>query len=129
MAFRLSPLTLSLSVLLSASFLTCACGGSGSASQSANDADQGPHSDSLGTYPDSGEADEVDLGCDDGTCFPCGEGFCPQGAYCDEDSQDGAACAWLAECSKTPDCACVTQALGSACACDAAQGGPSVSCQ
>jgi len=65
--------------------------------------------------------------CSDGTCFPCGEGECPQGAYCDREGTAGPACAWLAECPGQPSCSCIQRVLGARCTCESANG-PSVTC-
>jgi hypothetical protein len=67
--------------------------------------------------------------CEDGACFECGSGTCPQAWYCDENAPGGAACSWLPECSKKLDCACVGKALGKACSCAEADGGLHVKCK
>jgi hypothetical protein len=67
--------------------------------------------------------------CEDGTCFSCGAGVCPQGWYCDESARDGAACSWLPECGKQAQCGCIAKALGGGCACEEAGGGPHVRCK
>lgn len=105
------------------------CGGPQQETKTASEEEPDPHTDSLGTYPDSGVTAEVDPGCEDGTCFPCGEGLCPKGAYCDQDSRGGPACAWVSECPGSPDCACLTKILGSTCDCDEGDGGPHIDCQ
>src|SRR6187431_2831467 len=66
--------------------------------------------------------------CDDGTCFECGDGWCPKGAYCDGSAPGGAACAWIQECPGDPSCSCLLKVLGSSCKCDSAAAGPQVSC-
>lgn len=66
------------------------------------------------------------LSCDDGTCFDCGAGICPSGAYCDDTS--GGACAWLPECTGKVTCACLTKVLGASCTCSDENGGPHVRC-
>jgi hypothetical protein len=109
--------------------ISVACGAPSQESKSAADKESEPSTDNLGTYPDSGETEEVDIGCDDGTCFTCGDGLCPKGAYCDQDAQGGGACAWLSECPASPSCACLTKVLGATCNCDESDGGPLVSCQ
>ncbi|HWA70910.1 MAG TPA: hypothetical protein VG937_01175 [Polyangiaceae bacterium] len=67
--------------------------------------------------------------CEDGTCFECGSGTCPQGWYCDENAKGGAACSWLPECGKKLDCACIEKTLGSGCACSEADSGLHVTCK
>jgi len=66
--------------------------------------------------------------CEDGTCFSCGDGVCPVGAYCATAPDGAQACAWVPECPK-PSCACVTRALGSGCSCSESGGAPQVTCQ
>lgn len=66
--------------------------------------------------------------CSDGTCFVCGSGVCPKGAYCDAGAPSGGACAWVAECPGEPSCACLKKTLGAGCSCEAAEGGPLVRC-
>src|SRR5258707_10172659 len=65
--------------------------------------------------------------CTDGTCFPCGSGYCPNGFYCDLGTKGGAACGWLPACAKEASCACVTRAFG-ACTCATESGGAQLSC-
>jgi hypothetical protein len=67
--------------------------------------------------------------CSDGTCFPCGAGICPKGAYCDSSAASGPACAWLAECAEQPTCKCIAKTLGAKCDCNDSGAGPLVSCQ
>lgn len=116
------------SVLLLSSAL--ACGGRGRA---AGDATEPHHLDTTPTDAAMGESDseqpELEQPtCNDTSCFDCGEGICPEGAYCDLDARGGPACAWLSECSKTPSCDCVTGVLGSGCECDDEGGGPVLHC-
>src|SRR6478735_3895944 len=66
--------------------------------------------------------------CEDGTCFECGQGFCPRGAYCDGSAPGGAACAWIQECPGDPSCACLVRVLGSSCKCESGPSGPEVNC-
>jgi hypothetical protein len=65
--------------------------------------------------------------CTDGTCFPCGNGYCPNGFYCDLGTKGGAACSWLPACAKDASCTCVTRAFGS-CTCATEGGGAHLSC-
>lgn len=110
-----------------------ACGGSGSEAKGP-DGEGSRNSD--GSSAESGFSSEGDgpsqgptgPDCGDGTCFECGEGICPKGAYCDQDAEGGAACAWLPECSGTAACSCITGVLKD-CTCDEASGNPLVSCQ
>ena len=101
---------------------TTSGGGPGSASGKNGDSDSGWSGDEGGPNEPSGP------NCDDGTCFLCGDGICPTGAYCDENAQGGAACAWLPECAKEPNCGCITGVLGANCSCDDSSGGPIVNC-
>jgi hypothetical protein len=114
--------------------MTLACGGENTPPpESAHSASAKGVAEKPSTA-DSAEAEEAPesvprSSCEDGTCFECGSGMCPQGWYCDENTQGGAACSWLPECGKKLDCACVGKALGSACACSEAQGGLHVKCK
>jgi len=74
------------------------------------------------------EAEEPKPSCDDGTCFECGRGLCPIGAYCDQGAPDGAACVWIQECPGAPSCSCLRKVLGSSCQCEESGGGPRVTC-
>src|SRR5690606_1636167 len=114
--------------------LLTSCGGapsqdSNSPKSSSNRAPD--HNDQWSEASNEEAQDEVPRApdCSDGTCFQCGDGICPQGAYCDEGAQGGAACAWLSECKASPSCACIKKALGGACSCNDAEGGPVVSCE
>lgn len=114
-------------------FGATACGGSGSEAKSP-DAEKGANGETSSadfgaTGDDEGAAEAGPKGqdCSDGTCFECGDGICPKGAYCDQNAEGGAACAWLPECSGTAACDCITGVL-KGCACDDASGGPIVSC-
>ena len=53
--------------------------------------------------------------CDDGSCFPCGDAYCPPGWYCDESAKGGPACGWLPECAKKPTCGCVKKIFSGGC--------------
>jgi hypothetical protein len=111
--------------------LTVACGGAASRATSGADAERaGEGAERGGSAEGDGERQSGPPlpSCDDGTCFRCGAGICPQGFYCDEDAQGGAACAWLPSCADSASCACVKQALGAACKCQEQGGGVSVSC-
>ncbi len=110
-----------------------ACGGSGSDAKSPDGAGSAGDSSSgdSGWTGESGSSDADGPSgpdCSDGTCFECGTGICPKGAYCDQDVDGGAACAWLPECSGSPSCGCITGVL-SGCSCDDASGAPMVTCQ
>ena len=105
---------------------TLACGG-GSSSSGGAESPSSTSSDSSDWSGDTGPAEPTGPDCSDGTCFACGDGICPKGAYCDQDAQGGPACAWLAECAGEPSCGCTTGVLGASCSCEAGDG-PSVSC-
>lgn len=125
----------SLAWALGASFtLATGCGGESTpaaesprsaASKAA--ADENASGDSASSEEESESASPS--ACADGTCFACGAGSCLQGWYCDENASGGAACSWLPDCSKAPDCACIGKVLGSACSCEESGGGPHVQCK
>jgi hypothetical protein len=105
------------------------CGG-GSTGESKTAGDSSHSSSDDGGGWGDGDGDESGPSgpdCSDGTCFACGDGICPSGAYCDQGAEGGAACAWLPECSGTPSCGCITGVL-SGCTCEDSSGGPVVSC-
>lgn len=110
------------------------CGGSSTEAKSADNGDatnsETSSGDSGSTGDSEGVASEAPQGpdCSDGTCFECGDGICPKGAYCDQNAEGGAACAWLPECSGSTACSCIIGVLKD-CSCDEASGGPIVSCQ
>ena len=114
-------------------WLALACGGSqpGAASPDIASSPGDPDGDARGTES-NGEGEEqsapVAPSCDDGTCFRCGDGFCPKGFYCDKDAQGGAACGWLPSCADEASCSCVKQAFGGSCSCEEASGGVMVDC-
>src|SRR5690606_16148049 len=124
---RFGSHTIARCTLLACTILT-ACGGSSKEAQSPSDTESrssdGPSS--FDSEQDSSIPDGPD--CSDGTCFTCGEGICPVGAYCDNEAAGGSACAWLPECSGAPSCSCITKVL-SGCTCDESAGGPQVSCK
>jgi hypothetical protein len=100
-------------------------------------ADPSQTEESVATQPaevaetDAAEAAEPEPArptCEDGTCFECGQGICPRGAYCDGSAPGGAACAWIQECPGDPSCACLERVLGSSCTCEAGASGPRVDC-
>lgn len=101
-----------------------ACGGA----QKAESAPSEPTYRESPTFEEAADDEtlaETGPDCSDGTCFVCGDGSCPLGAYCDEGS---GACAWLTECSGTPSCACLSRVLGDGCSCSESGGGPHVRC-
>jgi hypothetical protein len=123
-------------VTLLFAFIVPACGGTASQQDAHRPEEGSANSDGYGTSGEGEGATEKSSeavqpsgpDCSDGTCFACGEGVCPSGAYCDQDAEGGAACAWLAECSQTPSCGCIKKILGSACRCGE-ESGPTVSCK
>jgi len=119
---------------LSLLVLAGACGGGSAApAKDADDADDASEVGSSDTASAASDDESVEAGptgpdCSDQTCFPCGEGMCPVGFYCDEKANKGPACSWLPECADAASCSCVTSVLGSSCSCDDASGGPHVTC-
>lgn len=101
------------------------CGGQQPTTETASGSEDGFEGSS-----DSGDVATSASGpnCDDGTCFPCGEGICPKGSFCDLGAAGGPACAWLTECAGDPSCSCVQGVLGASCSCQGDQGGPVVQC-
>ena len=88
-----------------------------------------PNRESSGEgYEGSEEGDSLPE-CEDGTCFACGEVYCPNGFYCDDNAPGGAGCSWLPECAEAASCSCVESALGDGCACDEHDGGVHVQCE
>ena len=65
--------------------------------------------------------------CDDGTCSPCGAGFCLTGWYCDETAKGGPSCGWLRECPEKASCACLNRVF-SGCSCEEKGGGVHLTC-
>jgi len=116
--------------------LLAACGGGGSASPAARA--KTPHEqahvhteeadDSEQSAAEPPEAPKAAL-CDDGTCSPCGAGFCPSGWYCDESASGGPACGWLPKCAQKSSCGCLTGKLGAGCKCSEQNGGLHVTCR
>jgi hypothetical protein len=99
------------------------CGGGGSA-RSADSPDSESGGD-HGEYGDDGAPSE----CEDGTCFACGDDYCPNGFYCDDNAPSGAGCSWLPECAEEATCSCVENALGEGCTCEERDGGVHVACE
>ncbi len=93
--------------------------------EQADDTPAGSTSGSSDSAPETPQAPS----CDDGTCFPCGDGICPKGFYCDRKAAGGPACSWLPDCAKQVSCDCVTKTLGSGCSCNADNGGVYVDCE
>jgi hypothetical protein len=117
--------------------LAASCGSGGSLE--ARSADDAPASDSesvsrevdadADTETDSAGAAEAPRSeCDGGSCFPCGDGICPAGWYCQENAPGGAACSWLPACAERSECGCITGVLGSDCRCEERDGGAHVTC-
>lgn len=125
-----------ISVVLLCTTLGLASGACGSSQRAPDEptAAGSPAGDNAGPLDatDSPEPSDAALpqgpDCADGTCFICGEGMCPLGAYCDVSAPSGPACAWLSECPQEPSCACIERVLGAACSCQASQG-PLVTCR
>lgn len=97
----------------------CACGGSTPGKAKSSDDGKNFEEDGpVGGSENSSFASPAPAEpCEDGSCVHCGEGMCPNGFYCDESAEGGAACSWLPECASTPTCQCVTQAIGKKCSC------------
>jgi hypothetical protein len=115
--------------------LLAACGG-GAASSSApaktpHDSPSA-HAEEVGeSEPPEAEPAEAPKAalCEDGTCSPCGAGFCPNGWYCDESASGGPACGWLPKCAQKSSCGCLTGKLGASCKCSEQSGGLHVTCR
>jgi hypothetical protein len=103
--------------------LLSACGAGAQATNGASSADGTGTGDSdsqgLGDGESGSEAGPKGPDCSDGTCFSCGDGFCPKGFYCDRKS---GGCSWLPECAQEASCACVSRVL-SDCSCTEDSGG------
>lgn len=117
--------------------LACGSGGGAPEAQSADDATAAETSESeadsgaseAGAETSSAQSESASgSACDDGTCFPCGDGICPAGWYCQDDAKNGAACSWLPDCAERGECGCITRVLGSGCACEQREGGAHVKC-
>ncbi len=114
------------------SSLALSCGGSGTPAESSASSNTKKHVESEPDAAESTAESEASdtpkrATCDDGTCTPCGDAFCPTGWYCDETAQGSPRCGWLPECAQKSGCACVKKALG--CACEEQAGAPHVSCR
>jgi hypothetical protein len=115
--------------------LLAACGGSGAGSDpraKAPHEQASVHTDDTAASEDSApEAEEAPKAalCDDGTCSPCGAGFCPIGWYCDESASGGPACGWLPRCAQKSSCGCLTGKLGAGCKCSEQGSGLHVTCK
>ena len=115
--------------------LLAACGGGGAGSEPAAKTPR----DAASAHPDepasseepSPEPEEAPKAalCEDGTCSPCGAGFCPNGWYCDESASGGPACGWLPRCAQKSSCGCLTGKLGPSCKCSEQSGGLHVTCK
>ena len=110
-------------------FLVSACGGATPAAHAPSKQANETSDNSGSTSPDEAPAAPQAPSCDDGTCFPCGDGICPKGFYCDRKAPGGPACSWLPACAKQASCSCVTKTLGSGCSCNAENGGVYVDCE
>jgi hypothetical protein len=115
--------------------LLAACGGSAAGSHPRANAPPEQvsiHTDQAAASEDSApepeEASKAAL-CDDGTCSPCGAGFCPIGWYCDESARGGPACGWLPRCAQKSSCGCLTGELGAGCKCSEQGVGLHVTCK
>lgn len=97
-----------------------ACGGNKQAAES-----PGPQ---VAVEDQAEASDDRDPYCADGTCFTCGEAFCPLGWYCDDGAKGGSACSWVPECADEASCACVEAVLGTGCKCQEREGGVHVDC-
>ena len=111
------------------------CGSGAAAGRPADHAEAGADDTTQETSDSAEASEEAEASneapapaCSDGTCTPCGDGWCPNGWYCDETAKGGPACGWLPECAKKPGCACVERALSS-CSCEEREGGQHVTCK
>ena len=98
------------------------CGGG-----STRGADSPGESGSEEGYEGYGAGDSLPE-CEDGTCFACGDTYCPNGFYCDDGAPGGPGCSWLPECADAVTCSCVKDALGEDCTCEERDGGIHVTC-
>ena len=115
--------------------LLAACGGGAASSSAPAKTPQGSPSahaeevsESEQPEAEPAEAPKAAL-CEDGTCSPCGTGFCPSGWYCDESASGGPACGWLPKCAQKSSCGCLTGKLGAGCKCSEQSGGLHVTCR
>lgn len=108
--------------------LVSSCGGATPKAHAPEEHADNTSDDSTSASSDSTPEAPQPPSCDDGTCFPCGDGICPQGFYCDRKAAGGPACSWLPACAKKASCDCVTKTLGSSCSCNAENGGIYVDC-
>ena len=116
----------SLAFSLVLSLGSVACGGNAPPPSEPAPSTNADASDTSEVEEEEEDAAPARLNCDDGTCFDCGAGICPSGAYCDD--TNGGACAWLPECTGKVTCACLGKVLGASCTCSDENGGPHVSC-
>ncbi|HVJ20286.1 MAG TPA: hypothetical protein VM686_32950 [Polyangiaceae bacterium] len=117
--------------------LAISCGGGGGSSKPAESAAEGDDASGESSAGDAeeGTSDAEDaapaaprrMSCDDGTCSPCGEGFCLAGWYCDETAKGGPSCGWLRECPEKVSCGCLSRVFSS-CSCEEKAGGVHLTC-
>ena len=119
---RSSFLPLSLLLMLP---LTAVPGCGGGSTRGADSPEGSSSKDGYGDYGGSDTASE----CADGTCFACGDSYCPDGFFCHDNAPGGAGCSWLPECAETTTCSCVEAALGDGCTCEEREGGIHVTCE
>ncbi|MEZ4221895.1 MAG: hypothetical protein R3B13_13260 [Polyangiaceae bacterium] len=99
--------------------LLAACGGGqgGGAGSQVGGTDRPENGGETAEAGGDSHAEAPTPACNDEGCFPCGEGLCPKGFYCDQQAPGGPACSWLPECAAEPTCACLSKSLGSECSC------------
>jgi hypothetical protein len=114
--------------------ISCGGGGGSKPAESASGSEEGDTRGSAEDGDEGGaEAEEAAtaaprrMSCDDGTCSPCGEGFCLAGWYCDETAKGGPSCGWLRECPEKASCACLNRVF-STCSCEEKTGGVHLTC-
>ncbi len=105
--------------------LTALPGCGGDSTRSADAPEGSSSDDGYEGSDDSSSGSE----CADGTCFACGDDYCPNGFYCHDNAPGGAGCSWLPECAETATCSCVESALGDGCTCEERDGGIHVTCE
>ncbi len=114
-----------LAAVSAATFLFLACGSPPPAATPTESASSSTDDDDLEAAPP--EPEPAVPNCSDQSCLECGDGICPNGAYCQVQGTTKS-CAWLSECAGKPSCSCVLGILGKGCSCADGPAGPTVEC-